>query len=72
MSVRIQVRNVPDDGHRVMKERAAKAGMSLSDYLLREVRQMASRPTMEEFRDGFVRGRPFRSRLLQRIGACGA
>lgn len=48
MSVMIQIRNVPDDVHRVMKERAAKAGMSLSDYLLDEIGKIANRPTMEE------------------------
>lgn len=49
MGVMIQIRNVPEDLHRELKSRAAKAGMSLSDYLLKEVRQMAERPTMEEF-----------------------
>jgi antitoxin FitA len=48
MSVMIQIRNVPDDLHRILKSRAALAGMSLSDYLLKEVRQVAERPTMEE------------------------
>lgn len=48
MSVMIQIRNVPDDLHRRLKARAAMAGMSLSEYLLREVRQVAERPTMEE------------------------
>lgn len=44
----IQIRNVPDDLHRELKSRAAKAGMSLSDYLLAEVRKVAEQPTMEE------------------------
>ncbi|MGA2952513.1 MAG: hypothetical protein ABSD80_09800, partial [Caulobacteraceae bacterium] len=48
MSVMIQIRNVPDDLHRTLKARAAKAGMSLSDYLLDEVRRVAERPTLEE------------------------
>ena len=51
MSVMIQLRNVPDDLHRKLKSRAALAGMSLSDYLLREIRQVAELPTMEEFRE---------------------
>lgn len=50
MSRIIQVRNVPDALHRTLKARAAKAGMSLSDYLLNEIRLMAERPTMEEMR----------------------
>lgn len=49
MSVMIQIRNVPDDIHRTMKARAAKAGMSLSEYLLREIGALAKKPTMEEW-----------------------
>ena len=50
MSRMIQVRNVPDSVHRILKSRAAQAGMSLSDYLLAELRQIAERPTMDELR----------------------
>ena len=48
----IKVRNVPDDLHRTLKVRAALAGMSLSEYLLREPRRAAARPTPEEIRSG--------------------
>ena len=44
----IQIRNVPDDVHRTLKVRAAAEGMSLSDYLLREIERTARRPTLEE------------------------
>ncbi len=47
----IQLRNVPDDLHRSLKSRAALAGMSLSDYLLQEIREMAERPTLAELRE---------------------
>ena len=50
MGVMIQIRNVPDALHRRLKSRAALAGMSLSDYLLSEVRDLAERPTIEELR----------------------
>jgi len=50
MSVMIQIRNVPDALHRRLKSRAALAGMSLSDYLLSEIREAAERPTVEELR----------------------
>ena len=50
MSGMIQIRNVPDALHRRLKARAAMAGMSLSDYLLREIRHVAERPSMEEMR----------------------
>ncbi|WP_158808368.1 hypothetical protein [Beijerinckia sp. L45] len=44
----IQIRNVPDEIHRTLKARASLAGMSLSDYLLREIRQAAVRPSLDE------------------------
>jgi plasmid stability protein len=47
----IQLRNVPDALHRSLKARAAMAGMSLSDYLLAEIREIAERPTLAEMRD---------------------
>ena len=48
MSAMIQIRNVPDPLHRQLKSRAALAGMSLSDYLLSELREIAARPTLSE------------------------
>lgn len=50
MGVMVQIRNVPDALHRRLKSRAALAGMSLSDYLLSEIRLVAERPTLEELR----------------------
>jgi plasmid stability protein len=44
----IQVRNVPDSLHRKLKMRAASEGLSLSDYVLREMEHVAERPTMKE------------------------
>jgi antitoxin FitA len=51
MSKMIQLRNVPDVLHRQLKARAAMAGMSLSDYLLSEIREIAEKPTLAEFRE---------------------
>lgn len=48
MGKMIQLRNVPDELHRTLKARAAQSGMSLSDYLLREIRYVAERPTRED------------------------
>ncbi|MEW6683492.1 MAG: hypothetical protein AB1451_11315 [Nitrospirota bacterium] len=48
MSKMIQLRHVPDELHRKLKARAALAGLSLSDYLLEEVRRVAERPTVGE------------------------
>ena len=54
----IQIRNVPDALHRKLKSRAALAGMSLSDYLLQQIREVAARPTLEEMRARLARRSP--------------
>jgi len=46
----VNIRNIPDDVHRKLKERAAKAGMSLSAYVLFEIRKSAAVPTPEEMK----------------------
>lgn len=46
----VQIRNMPEGLHRELKARAALAGMSLSDYLLDELRQAAERPTIAEMK----------------------
>lgn len=48
MSKMIQVRGVPDDVHRTLKARAAAAGMSLSDYIKRDLEIAAARPSLQE------------------------
>ncbi|CAN5607774.1 hypothetical protein BH23ACT7_BH23ACT7_24100 [soil metagenome] len=48
MAKTIQIRNVPDDVHRTLRVRAAEAGLSMSEYLLREVTHVASRPAVAE------------------------
>jgi plasmid stability protein len=48
MSKMIQIRNVPDEVHQALKVRAIKEGMSLSDFLLREVSKVLARPTLPD------------------------
>ena len=43
----IQIRHVPDAVHRKLKTRAASLGMSLSDFLIREITPLADLPTMD-------------------------
>jgi plasmid stability protein len=50
MTIMVQIRNVPEALHRRLKSRAALAGMSLSDYLLNEIRRVAEQPTIEELK----------------------
>ena len=58
MSKMIQLRNVPDSLHRTLKARAAMAGMSLSDYLLAEIEDLAQRPTIAELRQRLHKRKP--------------
>jgi plasmid stability protein len=44
----IQIRNVPDDVHRVLRSRAAAAGLSLSDYALEELERVADHPPVAD------------------------
>ena len=48
MSKMVQIRNVPDDLHRALKVRAAQAGLTLSEFLLREMDKVAKRPALED------------------------
>ncbi len=58
MSKMIQLRNVPDALHRKLKARAATSGMSLSDYLLGEIKEIAARPTLLEFQKRLLKREP--------------
>ena len=55
MGKMIQMRHVPDELHRKLKSRAAMEGLTLSDYLVREITKLADRPTMAELRDRIER-----------------
>ena len=55
----IQIRSVPEDLHRQLKARAALEGMSMSDYVLREIRKSLSRPMRHEILEK-LRAKPVR------------
>lgn len=44
----LQIRNVPEDVHVELRSRAARLGLSLSDYLLDEVTRVAERPAIAD------------------------
>ena len=48
MSKMIQIRNVPDELHRQLKVRAAEEGMSLSDYIKKQLSYAGDKDTWEE------------------------
>jgi len=63
MSKMLQLRNVPDSLHRRLKARAAMAGMSLSDYLVSEIKEIAERPTLAELRERLHQRKPVSGEL---------
>ena len=44
----IQIRDVPEDVHRVLRVRAAEAGLSLAEYLRQELERLAAQRTIAE------------------------
>ena len=48
MAKMLQVRNVPDDVHSALKARATRAGMSLSEFVLRELKSLAGERSLDE------------------------
>jgi antitoxin FitA len=58
MSKMIQIRNVPDRLHAMLKARAAMAGTSLSEYILRILATSAKEPTIEEIIERLERLEP--------------
>ncbi len=55
----VQIRSVPEELHRRLKARAAMEGMSMSEYVLRELRKSLDRPTRQEILDR-LQARPVR------------
>jgi plasmid stability protein len=47
----VQIRNVPERVHKVLRRRAVEAGQSLQEYLLQLLEESAARPTVKEVLD---------------------
>jgi hypothetical protein len=58
MSKMIQIRDVPDQVHSTLKARAAREGMSLSDYLKRELERTAEQPSLREWLERVKQAKP--------------
>ena len=54
----IQVRDVPDSVHGTLRSRAADEGMSLSDFIKRELERVAERPAMREWLERTRQSKP--------------
>jgi plasmid stability protein len=51
MTTMIQIRNVPEAIHRQIKARASLSGMSMSEFILQELKRVIERPSREEVLD---------------------
>ncbi len=58
MSKMVQIRDVPEQVHGTLKARAAREGMSLSDFIKRELERSVDRPTMREWLEQTRESRP--------------
>jgi len=58
MSKMIQVRDVPEQVHRILKARAAREGMSLSDFIKKELESSVQQPTMREWLESTRQAKP--------------
>jgi plasmid stability protein len=58
MSKTIQVRDVPEQVHSILKARATREGMSLSAFTKRELERIAERPSMREWLDLTQQAKP--------------
>lgn len=58
----IQIRDVPDQVHSILKMRAAREGMTLSDFIKRELEHSVDRPSMREWLERTQQAKPVRSK----------
>jgi len=60
MAVHLQIRDLPDDLHHTLRQRAAIRGLSLRQYALEVLQEHCSQPTLDEWLDGLSRLTPVR------------
>ena len=63
MNKHIQIRNVSGDLHKTLTARAKEEGLSLSDYLRREMGALAARPTMKQLYERIRRRKSVRLKV---------
>jgi len=59
------VRDIPDDVHTALRQRAERRGQSLQQYLAGELKRLAEKPTVDEVLDRIERRRGGRVGLHQ-------
>lgn len=61
----VLVRDVPDDVHAALQQRAERRGQSLQQYLAGELKRLVERPSLDEVLDRIERRRGGRIGLRQ-------
>jgi hypothetical protein len=64
----VQIKDVPEDTHRVLRERAARAHQSLQEYLRSRLIADASQPTLDEVFDRVAAHRGGRVSFTAAVG----
>jgi antitoxin FitA len=54
----IEIQNVPDELHRALEARASERGITLSDYLLAELKAIADKPSLAELTERILQRAP--------------
>lgn len=67
----VLVRDLPDDVHHRLRQRAELRGQSLQQYLVAELRRLAERPTIDEVLDRIERRRGGRVGLQRAVDDLG-
>jgi hypothetical protein len=58
MAVHLQIRDLPDEIHQTLRQRASKRGLSLRQYALEVLRDHCQQPTLDEWLEGLNRLTP--------------
>jgi hypothetical protein len=58
MAVHLQIRDLPDELHQTLRQRATARGLSLRLYALEVLREHCRQPTLDEWLDGLSRLTP--------------
>lgn len=55
MAVHLQIRDLPQELHQILRQRAATRGLSLRQYTLEVLQAHCRQPTLDEWLDGLSR-----------------
>jgi antitoxin FitA len=63
MKSNIQIKSVPSGIHKKLKEKASLAGLSLTEFLMQELKLIAERPTVDELKERLLSRKPVKTSM---------